>query len=80
MPKKNTNSINFEQTLNELETLVQHLETGELSLENALAEFERGVTMARQGQLALQQAEQRVRILLENDPDATLTVFDSDHK
>lgn len=80
MPKKNTSAINFEQTLSELETIVQHLETGELSLEAALVEFERGVTLARQGQQALQQAEQRVRILLESDPEATLADFEVDLK
>lgn len=80
MSKKKLNAINFEQTLTDLETIVQHLETGELSLEEALVEFERGVTMARHGQQALKQAEQRVRILLDNDPDSTLSTFDSDVK
>ena len=39
------------------------------------AEFERGVQLARTGQQTLQQAEQRVRILLNDDKDADLTSF-----
>ena len=44
------------------------LESGELPLEDALNEFERGVQLARQGQQKLQQAEQRVQILLTTAP------------
>jgi exodeoxyribonuclease VII small subunit len=72
-------SISFENSLNELESIVTRLESGDLPLEDALNEFERGVQLARQGQQKLQQAEQRVQILL-NDPndDAALTPFTPD--
>ncbi len=48
------------------------LESGELPLEDALNEFERGVQLARQGQQKLQQAEQRVQILNDSADDAAL--------
>ncbi|WP_414718465.1 exodeoxyribonuclease VII small subunit [Thiothrix winogradskyi] len=46
-----------------LETLVQRMESGELSLEDSLKEFERGVLLTRQCQEALKAAEQRVKLL-----------------
>ncbi len=55
------------------------LESGELPLEDALIEFERGVQLARQGQQKLQQAEQRVQMLLnESAEDAPLVPFTPD--
>ena len=54
----------LEKSLEELEALVTRLESGDLPLEQALKEFERGVKLTRQCQSALQQAEQKVEILL----------------
>ena len=53
----------FEQALNELEAIVQQMEKDELSLEQALLQFETGVKLARQCQQALKTAEQRIEIL-----------------
>jgi|GEM_PF-88851 len=57
---------NFEQSLDELEKLVERMEHGDLSLEESLAAYERGVGLYRQCQSALEQAELRVRLL--SDP------------
>lgn len=57
----------FEQSLEELEQLVEKMEHGEMSLEESLAAYERGVGLYRQCQSALEQAELRVRLL--SDPD-----------
>jgi exodeoxyribonuclease VII small subunit len=63
----NTASIaDFEKSLNELETLVRNLEQGELSLEQSLDAFERGVKLTRECQQALKTAEQRVEQLVQN--------------
>ena len=78
MPKKNEAPTSFETSLNELEQIVNRLESGELPLEEALNEFERGVQLARQGQTKLQQAEQRVQILLADNDNAPLTPFTPD--
>ena len=64
--KKNTNSFNFESSLNELEKLVDALENGDLSLEQSLQDFERGIHLTRACQSALTDAQQKVQILLEN--------------
>jgi exodeoxyribonuclease VII small subunit len=61
----------FESSLDELETLVQKMERGDLSLDDSLAAYERGVTLYRQCQGALEQAELRVRLLSDpSDPDS----------
>ncbi|MBB3323780.1 exodeoxyribonuclease VII small subunit [Atlantibacter hermannii] len=78
MPKKNELPASFETALQELEQIVSRLESGALPLEEALNEFERGVQLARQGQVKLQQAEQRVQILLSENEDAPLSPFKPD--
>lgn len=64
---KNTQIKNFEHNLQELETLVESMESGELSLDEALKHFEKGIKTVRSCQEALSAAEQRVQILLEDD-------------
>ena len=78
MAKKNDAPASFETALTELEQIVNRLESGDLPLEEALSEFERGVQLARQGQTKLQQAEQRVQILLSEQEEAPLTPFTPD--
>ncbi|MBK4714584.1 MULTISPECIES: exodeoxyribonuclease VII small subunit [Tenebrionibacter/Tenebrionicola group] len=78
MPKKKESPASFEKALAELEQIVNRLEGGDLPLEEALNEFERGVQLAREGQAKLQQAEQRVQILLSDSEEASLTPFTPD--
>ncbi|MBS6009431.1 MAG: exodeoxyribonuclease VII small subunit [Haemophilus parahaemolyticus] len=66
---------NFETTLKELESIVTHLESGDLPLEDALNEFENAVKLVQQGQEYLQKAEQRIQILLNKTPEAELTNY-----
>ena len=53
----------FEAALAELEAIVQRLEQGDISLEESLRQFERGVVLTRSCQKALRQAEQKIRVL-----------------
>lgn len=76
-PNANDHPVNFEQTLADLELLVSELEQGEMPLEAAVAAFERGITLSRSCRHALDRAEQRVRILLEEGADGTLADFDA---
>jgi exodeoxyribonuclease VII small subunit len=63
--KKTEDTIpDFEGALKKLESIVTKMEGGELTLEQALKHFEQGVTLARQCQQALRQAEQRVQELI----------------
>ncbi|WP_298632874.1 exodeoxyribonuclease VII small subunit [uncultured Umboniibacter sp.] len=63
----------FEQKLAELETLVNELEAGELSLEDAMTKFERGIVLTRECQQSLSAAEQKVsQLIAQNSADETL--------
>jgi len=66
----------LEKSLEELEALVARLEGGDLPLEQALKEFERGVKLTRQCQAALQEAEQKVEILLKRTEQAESVPFE----
>ena len=60
----------LETSLDNLEVLVEKMESGEQTLEDSLKAFEEGVRLSRECQQALQQAEQKVRILLEQNTEA----------
>ncbi len=64
--------IKFEQALEELETLVSSMEGGNLSLEDSLAAFERGIKLSRDCQRYLKEAELRVQVLTEEGELAPL--------
>ena len=71
-------SATFEQALEELEQLVERLEAGDLPLEEALADFERGVKLTRECQQKLASAEQKVKVLMEESGQVRELPFDSD--
>ena len=64
MASKQQPEFKFEEALEELERLVSSMEEGELSLEDSMAAFEKGIKLTRECQTALQKAEQKVQILL----------------
>ncbi len=78
MAKKQPDKMTFEDNLAELETIVQQLEQGELSLEQALQQFERGIALARAGEGKLKAAEQKVQVLLGQGEDGQLAPFEDD--
>ena len=67
--------INFESALAELEQLVETMEKGDLTLEESLKQFERGVSLTRTCQKALAEAEQKVRILTRDNEAGELAEF-----
>lgn len=73
---KKTQAFNFEKSLAELEELVERMEQGELSLEQSLKDFERGVGLIRQCQQSLQEAEQKVEMLVSKGGKETLEPFE----
>lgn len=64
--------------MKELETLVERLERGELPLEEALKQFERGVELTAACQAALKNAEQKVEILLKKSGVSEVAEFEPD--
>jgi exodeoxyribonuclease VII small subunit len=71
-------AADFETSLAELQSLVERLESGELSLEDSLGAFEQGIRLTRDCQAALAQAEQKVQQLLERDGELQEVPFDAD--
>lgn len=65
----------FEKSLDELEQLVEKMEHGEMSLEESLAAYERGVGLYRRCQTALEEAELRVRLLSDPQNPASAEPF-----
>ena len=61
--QSNDAEVDFESALKELETLVSRMESGELSLDESLKAFERGIELTRKCQSSLEAAELRVQTL-----------------
>jgi exodeoxyribonuclease VII small subunit len=79
MPRKSTAEpspvADFETSLDALEQLVEKMEHGEMSLEESLAAYERGVGLYRRCQSALEHAELRVRLLTDPQDPAGAVPF-----
>ncbi len=74
MPRKKS-GFDFEKSLGELEAIVEKMEGGELTLEESLEYFEKGVSLTRACQKALEEAEQKVRILMDKNGQPSLDEF-----
>lgn len=64
--------IHFEQSITDLEQIVKQLEKGELTLEESLKQFEKGIGLARKCQDVLNQAEQKIELLTASSSDPEL--------
>ena len=58
--------INFEETMQELEKIVQELEKGDLNLDDSINKFEEGMKLSKQCNDLLENAEKRITILLKD--------------
>lgn len=77
MAAKKSALPDFEQSLRELEQIVRQMEQGELSLEDSLQYFERGIELTRSCQATLRLAEQKVEQLLEKNGQFAIVPFDT---
>ncbi len=75
MPARKT--INFEKALAELEQLVEEMEQGELSMEDMLKRFEKGIALTTDCQKSLQEAELKVKELVEKNGKLLEKDFDA---
>lgn len=75
MARKKLENLTFEESLIELETIVQNMENGELDLEESMQLFERGLNLSQLSQVKLQDAEQKIQILLEKNGSVHLENF-----
>jgi len=76
--KGNEDNVDFEATLEQIESLVVKMENQETSLDQSIQSFEHGVTLIRQAQKALLEAEQKVKVLLEENGKISATNFSED--
>ncbi len=67
MPEEEQKPESFEAGLNELESIVKQMETGDLPLERSLELFEKGMAISERCRKQLEEAETRVEILLKKD-------------
>ncbi len=72
--------VDFEAALEELEGLVERMEEGDLSLEDSLKTYERGIELSRACQKSLDAAEQRIQILTEKDGATETRNFQPDEE
>jgi len=66
--KNNKSNPSYEKIFDDLETIVQKMDSGEISLEKSLELFEKGMSLIQEGKDRLVQAEERVRALI-NESD-----------
>jgi exodeoxyribonuclease VII small subunit len=71
-----TKKFDFNKGLEELESIVQTMEGGDLSLEDSLKFFEQGVALTRQCQTALSEAEQKIALLSADDNYQSKQILD----
>lgn len=68
----------FDHVLDRLRTVVERLEQGSLSLEESLRIFEEGIALTRRGHKALDEAEQRVELLMRGPDGDVVQPFRAD--
>lgn len=76
MSKKNSTQFNFEDALANLNVIVDEMESGNLSLEDALKKFETGIKLTRECQKTLKNAEQKVQILMKENGSEKLNDYE----
>ena len=78
MSDQESRQIDFEATLEELEKLVERMESGRMTLEDSLAAFERGVKLTRECRTALKSAELRIKALTEDGDELDVVAGDGE--
>lgn len=82
MARKKIENLSFEESLSELESIIQNLEQGDVNLEDAMALFERGLNLSQTSQTKLKDAEQKIQILMNKNGQQQLENFvpdENDH-
>ena len=72
--------MNKQRSIEQLDAIVERMESGELSLDESLKLFEKGVKLTTNCQKSLNEAEQKIKILSNMDDDnAKLSAYDSEN-
>lgn len=78
MTKQPTPLPGLEESLTEISQLIDKMEHSELTLEQSLTQFERGIHLVKHCQKVLAQAEQKVQILIQNNKQDELADYGED--
>jgi exodeoxyribonuclease VII small subunit len=70
----------LETSLTEIQSLIEQMEQGEPTLEQSLSHFERGITLIKHAQKILQDAEQKVQILMKSNSEQQLTDYENNEE
>ena len=70
----------METSLHDINHIIEKMEEGNLTLEQSLSHFERGITLIKHAQAILNAAEQKVEILIKNHTNETLTPYESNEE
>lgn len=73
-----TNTPNLEDSLAEISKLIEKMEHSEQTLEQSLTSFERGIGLIKHCQKILEDAEQKVQVLIQNQNQETLAAYGDD--
>lgn len=76
MAKKKIENITFEDSLAELTSIVNQLESGDVNLAESMTLFERGLQLSKHSQHQLHDAEQKIAILMNENGEQTLSSFE----
>ena len=71
--KKNKSIPSYEKIFDDLETIVQKMDSGEISIEKSLELFEKGMSLILEGKDRLEQAEARVNTLINKSDNKSAT-------
>lgn len=74
-PQSDMTNLSFETALRELETIVRRLETGEGELENAIADYERGMALKTHCERKLADARMKVEKIVQGEGGASTAPF-----
>lgn len=77
---KSSKQPNLEESLTEITQLIDKMEQGDQSLEQSLNNFERGINLIKHCQKILQEAEQKVQILIQNNNTEQLEIYGEENK
>lgn len=80
MTKSTDKLPQLEESLTEITQLIEKMEHSEQTLEQSLSNFERGIILVKNCQKILQEAEQKVQILIQNNNQEDLTAYDANEK
>ena len=69
--------LNFEETMQKLETIVQELENGDLNLDDSIKKFEEGINLSKSVNKYLEEAEKKITKLVQDGDEIKETPFEN---